>query len=49
MPAGYVTVSKILVILAVIMFVLAAFGVAVGSVSLVPLALAVFAASFLVP
>jgi len=49
MPAGYVTVSKILVLLAVIMFVLAAFGVSVGSVSLVPLGLAVFAASFLVP
>jgi hypothetical protein len=49
MPAGYVTVSKVLVLLAVIMFVLAAFGVSVGSVSLVPLGLAVWAAASLVP
>lgn len=45
----YVTVSRVLVLIAVIIFVLAAFGVSFATVGLVPLGLAVFAASFLVP
>ena len=44
-----VTVSKLLVLVAVILFVLAAFGVSFGGVSLEPLGLALFGASFLVP
>lgn len=43
------TVSKILVLIAVIVFALAAFGVSLGAVSLVPLGLAVWAAAQLVP
>lgn len=43
-----ITVSKFLVLLAVILFVLAAFGVNLP-VGIVPLGLACFAASFLVP
>ncbi|HUF06875.1 MAG TPA: hypothetical protein VMP86_05760 [Candidatus Binatia bacterium] len=38
---------SILLIVAVILFLLAAFGVALGTVGLVPLGLAVFAAAFL--
>ena len=43
------TVSRVLVLVAVIIFVLAAFGVGLGSVGLVALGLAVWAASQLVP
>lgn len=43
------TFSSVLVLLAVILFVLAAFGVGLGPVGLVPLGLAVWAASQLVP
>jgi hypothetical protein len=46
---AYVTVSRVLVLIAVIVFVLAAFGVNVGSVSLVPLGLAIWAAAQLIP
>lgn len=42
------TASRLLLLVAVIVFVLAAFNVAVGGVALVPLGLAFFAASFLV-
>ena len=45
----YLTVSRLLVLVAVIIFVLAAFGVSLGTVSLVPLGLAVWAAASLVP
>lgn len=45
----YVTFNRVLVLLAVILFVLAAFGVSLGSVSLVPLGLAVWAAGALLP
>lgn len=47
MPAF--TVSRLFVLIALILFVLAAFGVSLGSVGLVPLGLAVWAASQLVP
>lgn len=43
------TVSRLMVLVAVILFVLAAFGVGFGSVGLLPLGLAVWAASQLVP
>lgn len=43
------TVQKLFVLLAVIIFVLAAFGVSLGVVALVPLGLAVWAAASLVP
>ena len=46
---GYLTVSRLLVLLAVIIFVLAAFGVSFASVALVPLGLAIWAAAQLVP
>ena len=39
--------AAILLIIAIILFLLAAFGVALGTVGLVPLGLALFAASFL--
>jgi hypothetical protein len=42
------TPARLLVLIAVIVFVLAAFGVSVGTVALVPVGLAFFAASFLV-
>jgi hypothetical protein len=42
-----ITVSRLLILIAVIIFVLAAVGVSLGSIGLVPLGLAVFAASFL--
>lgn len=45
----YVTVSRVLVLIAVIIFVLAAFGVSLGTVALIPLGLAVWAAASLVP
>jgi hypothetical protein len=41
-------VRSILLIVAIVCFVLAAIGVAVGDVSLIPLGLAFFAAAFLV-
>jgi uncharacterized membrane protein len=43
-----VTASRLLLLVAVIVFVLAALSVSVASVSLVPAGLAFFAASFLV-
>lgn len=43
------TVSRVFILLAVIIFVLAAFNVALGPVGLVPLGLAVWAAAQLVP
>ena len=43
------TASRLLVIIALIIFVLAAFGVAIPVVQLVPLGLAFLAASFIVP
>lgn len=43
-----ITASRILLLIAVIIFVLATFGVTFTHVSLVPLGLAFFAASFLV-
>jgi hypothetical protein len=49
MPQGYVTVSRVLVLIAVIIFVLAAFGVSIGGVGLIPLGLAIWAAAALVP
>lgn len=46
---GYVSVARILVLVAVILFVLAAFGVELGMVGLVPLGLAIWAAAGLIP
>lgn len=46
---NYVTVSRVFVLVAVIIFVLAAVGVGVGSLNLVAAGLAVWAASALVP
>ena len=43
------TASRLLILIAVILFVLAAFGVAIPVVQIVPLGLACFAASFIVP
>ena len=43
------TVRTLCLLIAVILFVIAAFGVDVGSISLVSLGLAFFAAAFLVP
>lgn len=43
------TFRTLLLLIAVILFVIAAFGVDVGGVSLVALGLALFAAAFLVP
>ena len=42
------TASKLLVLIAVVLFILSAFGVAFGTVALLPLGLAFFAGSFLV-
>lgn len=47
--SGYVTVSRLLVLVAVIVFVLAAFNVQVGGVAMVPIGLASWAAAQLVP
>jgi hypothetical protein len=44
---GRVSVSLILLVVAIVLFVLAALGVTLGSVLLVPLGLAFLAASFL--
>ncbi len=41
--------NKIMLIIAVVLFVLAAFGVQVGVVAFTPLGLAFFAGAFLVP
>jgi hypothetical protein len=41
--------SRLLILVAVILFVLETLGVRLGSLSLLPLGLAFFAASFLVP
>ncbi len=41
--------STLLILIAVVLFVLAAFSVSVGAVSLVPLGLAFFAAGHIVP
>ncbi len=43
------TASKLLVLIAVVLFVLAAFGVQFGPAALLPIGLAFFAGSFLVP
>jgi hypothetical protein len=43
------TASRLLLLIAIILFVLAAFGVAIPVVQIVPLGLTFFAASFLVP
>lgn len=43
----HVAVSAILILIAVVLFVLAAFGVGFGSVAIVPLGLAFFAAGHL--
>lgn len=43
------TASRLLVVIALILFILAAFGVSLPLVGLVPLGLAFFMASFLVP
>ncbi len=44
-----ITASRVLILIALVIFVLAAFGVSLGSVGLVPLGLAVWAAAQLVP
>lgn len=43
------TVGRLLVLIALVVFVLAAFSVSLGSVGLVPLGLAIYMASLLVP
>jgi hypothetical protein len=43
------TLRSLLILIALIIFVVAAMGVDVGRVSLVPLGLAIFAAAFIVP
>ena len=43
------TIRSLLLLIAVIVFILAAFGLRLGEVSLVALGLALFAAAFLVP
>jgi hypothetical protein len=43
------TFRSILLIVAVILFLLEAFGIAFGGISLMPLGLAAFAAAFIVP
>lgn len=47
MPAF--TISRLLVLIALIVFALAAFSVSLGNVALVPLGLAIYMASHLVP
>ena len=46
---GYVTASRTLTALAMIIFVLSAFGITFGGVALLPLGLAVWAAAHLIP
>ncbi len=43
------SVSKVLLLIAIILFVLTAFGVQFGPANLLPIGLAFFASSFLVP
>lgn len=43
------TVSRLLILIALVLFLLAAFGVSLGSVGLVPLGLAVYMASHFLP
>jgi len=43
------TVRSILLLIAVVLFVLAAVGIDLGNIALVPLGLAAFAAAFVVP
>lgn len=43
------TVSRLFVLIALVVFVLAAFGVSLGGVGLVPLGLALYMVSHLVP
>jgi hypothetical protein len=45
----FLTFTKVFLLLAVLTFVLAAFGVTVGQVQMVPIGLAFFAAAFLLP
>jgi hypothetical protein len=45
---GGLNLGMILLLIAVVLFVLAAFGVALGTVGLVPLGLAAFAGAFVV-
>ena len=47
-PVVNLSIRSILLLIAVVLFVLAAFGVALGTVGLVPLGLAFFAGAFLV-
>lgn len=44
-----ITVSRVLVLVALVIFVLATFGVGLGPISLVPLGLALYMASILFP
>lgn len=44
-----ITVSKVLVLIAFVVFVLATFGVALGGLAMIPLGLAIYTASLLVP
>jgi hypothetical protein len=48
MPAGYLNFSRVLVLIAVIIFAIAAFGVS-APIALVPAGLAIWAAAALVP
>ena len=48
MPAGYLNFARVLILVAVIIFVLAAFNVA-APIGLVPVGLAIWAAASLVP
>ncbi len=47
--SSYFYASRVLLIIALLVFVLAAFGVKPGPVEMVPAGLAFFAASFLIP
>ena len=48
-PHMRLTVRSILLLIAVVLFVLAAVGIDLGNIALVPLGLAAFAAAFVVP
>ena len=48
-PRMRLTVRSILLLIAVVLFVLAAVGIDLGNIALVPLGLAAFAAAFVVP
>ena len=43
------TIRSILLLIAVVLFLLAAFGIDLGKIAVVPLGLALFAAAFVVP